>query len=488
MSSGPIIDWSRFDWKPAPDDPILLRREVAAGEAIADIWQRFDHGEQTLFFGAVTTFHVPVPAHTVLSCARRAWTAVRFAVPLVAAHTEYDATGSAFITYRPESDAQAIEAWAARTVRLAEGAQDLDELRSELSRVVLPEAGGDQTMIYVLRYSDTRYGFLLHTSHVPFDSAGVKLVMKGLLQNIARGLGGAAEESFRWGAEATNLLPAAHAIGGVCEDAAYHQTVRSILNDFGTIFQKQRGFRLREHASGQGPTRRLSFVFSEEESTVFFRTCKQVGLTVNQLLHAAVTLITYLDNPPPEPASDELYVYFGLVDARRHLSQEHKFYPGYCLGMSPICVPSKVVGEALPRGEKEALYAAAAAVKAEYARQAAYGGFVLAHAAVIDATFMEMGAKQGNLPPPATGPGYSGDGIGESYLDRIYNDAAGVPRIRIDDIFVSLNKTDPGPFFRTYTWNKRLNLSVDFNEHAMTRDVVQGFLDKWVELTRLIFT
>lgn len=50
------------------------------------------------------------------------------------------------------------------------------------------------------------------------------------------------------------------------------------------------------------------------------------------------------------------------------------------------------------------------------------------------------------------GPWYSGDGIGETYLDAEYADDSGKPVIKVDDFMQSLNKTAPGP----YVCNSRL--------------------------------
>lgn len=44
------------------------------------------------------------------------------------------------------------------------------------------------------------------------------------------------------------------------------------------------------------------------------------------------------------------------------------------------------------------------------------------------------------------GPWYSGDGIGETYLDAEYADDSGKPVIKVDDFMQSLNKTAPGPY------------------------------------------
>lgn len=41
-------------------------------------------------------------------------------------------------------------------------------------------------------------------------------------------------------------------------------------------------------------------------------------------------------------------------------------------------------------------------------------------------------------------------------------------------------------FFRNWTWQDELVLSVDFNENAMPAKDVQGFLEKWAEFIRLV--
>lgn len=43
------------------------------------------------------------------------------------------------------------------------------------------------------------------------------------------------------------------------------------------------------------------------------------------------------------------------------------------------------------------------------------------------------------------GPWYGGDGRGETYLDPVHTDGVGAPVLDLDDFFVALNKTDPGP-------------------------------------------
>jgi hypothetical protein len=43
------------------------------------------------------------------------------------------------------------------------------------------------------------------------------------------------------------------------------------------------------------------------------------------------------------------------------------------------------------------------------------------------------------------GPWYGGDGRGETYLDPVHKNSRGEVVLELDDFFVALNKTDPGP-------------------------------------------
>ncbi|KAI0068647.1 hypothetical protein BV25DRAFT_20689 [Artomyces pyxidatus] len=476
------VDWSKYKWRASPDDPTHYSREAAGSEVIEDVWHRFVHGEQFLFHGTNLTFNAAISPEDLLAHTRKAWVALRFTNPLIGAHTEYTEANVPLITYRSEADVQKVEAWAQRTVKLASNVKDIDELRFELSKVTLPDSNQDQTFVHILQYSETKYGFLLHTSHIPFDGSGVNIIINSLLAKIARSLGGK-EETFQWGTEAVNLPLVSHDLIEVKEDSEFHETLGSVLGDLATHIPKRHGFK--ERSIGPGPTRRLGFRFSAEESQKILDGIKQAGFTVNQFLNAALTIVAYLDNPPASPSSsDGVFVYYGLVDGRKQLPSAHRRHPGYSLAVSGLYVPVKAVGEAIAQGEKHALHETAKIMRTQYLRQAAYKNLLAVQAPFIDIFLTDL--RRGIIPPPAMGPSYAGDGVADDYLDGEYKDDAGVVRITIDNMFVSLNKTDPGPFFRAYTFKKQLNLSVDYNEHAMPRDVVQGFLDKWAELTRLI--
>ncbi|GBE89920.1 hypothetical protein SCP_1702460 [Sparassis crispa] len=57
-------------------------------------------------------------------------------------------------TYRAVQSMAEVSDWAERVVRLAEGTPDLDSLRVEVGKKVIPEPHGDQTFLYIAGRSD----------------------------------------------------------------------------------------------------------------------------------------------------------------------------------------------------------------------------------------------------------------------------------------------------------------------------------------------
>lgn len=159
--------------------------------------------------------------------------------------------------------------------------------------------------------------------------------------------------------------------------------------------------------------------------------------------HGTLSLLTAIDNPP-EPGSPNVVFYYGLVNTRQRLRKEYRdpfAYPGYCLSMSAIQIPVSLVdkyGDSLSSNLKDAIIDFAKAVKREYAHQAAYPSF---QAIAFDQVNMMLSAPP---PPPWLGPWFSGDGHAAIYLRPTYPSNS-VPVLDVDDFFLGLNKTDPGP-------------------------------------------
>ncbi|TFK50405.1 hypothetical protein OE88DRAFT_1712963 [Heliocybe sulcata] len=486
------MDFSRYVWRVSPDDSSKYLREAAGGEVIEDVWNRFNHGEQNLFLAADLELSVDTPVNDFIARAKAAWLAMRFSLPIVAANTEQDEAGNSLVTYKVPHDQQEALEWASRTVRLYEGTTDLDELRYRIGQNKIPEPNGDQTFLYFVTRSSTSYGLLMHTHHTPFDGAGTKIAITKYLQILAPYLSvpSLASKQFQWGKEVENLTPVASEILAPSEPREgepYNQTLAGVMGDLAAAMPRQYGFKTRD--IGPGPTRRASYTFAPEESAKIIQNARSLGYTITQVAHGAVCLVCASDNPPNESTPDDAsFVFYGLVDSRARLAapwSSREGYPGYCLGMSAIVVPVKLVQSSAAEGEKAQLLKLADAVKQEYAKQKSYPSLLAIEAQEVE--MMLAGLRSGAPPPPPwMGPWFAGDGIGETYLQPEYKDSQGNVVVKVTDFFNSLNKTDPGPFFRVHSWNKRLTLAADYNEVAMPRDVVDGFIKKWAELMSIL--
>ena len=97
-------------------------------------------------------------------------------------------------------------------------------------------------------------------------------------------------------------------------------------------------------------------------------------------VHGALSLTAYLDNPPADPDTDALFVYYSLRNMRDVLKEEWsgRGFPGYALGMSPVRVPVSAIAAAMSEGEKNALLKTALLTKAEYDIQVSYGALSMA--------------------------------------------------------------------------------------------------------------
>jgi hypothetical protein len=236
--SFPPVDYSRYVWRESKDEKGYFIREAGGGEAIEDIWNRFSHGEQNLFLGVNVSLRTPISSvHDFVDLVHKAWVALRFSVPTVAAHTEHDNQDNPLITYRVATGQDDASEWAKRTVRLKETSTSLDELRFELSQSPMPEPNKDQTFLYVVPRSATFVDFLLLTSHVPFDGAGVKIIFSKLLKILSEYISNpslATSQSFAWGTEDKNLLPFVTEILAPGEDREgprYTETLGGVMGD-----------------------------------------------------------------------------------------------------------------------------------------------------------------------------------------------------------------------------------------------------------------
>ncbi|KAJ3520564.1 hypothetical protein NM688_g9144 [Phlebia brevispora] len=370
-------------------------------------------------------------------------------------------------------------------------ADNLDDLRVEIGKRPIPSADGDQTFLYILPSSETNYGIVFFSSHVPFDGAGTKAIMNVYLEKLTQYIVDpslAAKEVAAWGPEADKLLPFITEVladSEPREGPAYQQTLKSVMDDLSYTTPRLRGFKPRKF--GPGISRRLGHKFTAEETKALLKAARNEQLTLNHVAHAAMFLMTSEDNPPDaDTPKDAVVMNYGLVNARNHLRAPYNqkdAYPGYCLGASAIWVDVSLIAENAHKSKKEQLITIAKHLKKQYQTQKEYPSLLAIEPEQMDLMVGQLASG----PPPATwiGPWYSGDGRGEDLLDPEHF-SGDKKIIIITDYFHSLNKTQPGPFFRAFSWAGQLQLSVDFNEYAMPRDLVHGFNERWAELIKLV--
>jgi len=235
MSIDYSVDWSRFEWAPSADDSLCYRRELAGAELLADFLIRPPAKDALILSVVEITLRSPLPLMDFVGRLRDVWIALRYTFPIIASQTECDKLGDPFMTYRVEPDVAKVKEWAARTICIANGAQGLDGLRFDLSLKDLPNELGDQTMLHVCRTTDSQYGLLIHTSHVPVDGIGVKIIFNRLLTSLATYIGGAPLPDVKWGSEAVNLTPALpFATTEPLEGSEYTRTLSTIMEDLHT--------------------------------------------------------------------------------------------------------------------------------------------------------------------------------------------------------------------------------------------------------------
>ena len=122
-------------------------------------------------------------------------------------------------------------------------------------------------------------------------------------------------------------------------------------------------------------------------------------------MHGALSVAVYLDNPPADPNTDALIVYFSTKNMRGKFKEEwsrRNDYPGYALGMTPVCIPASGIAVAMSGGEKNAVLAAGRLTKTEYGLQSSYAA--TGTAVVKSMEVILAGLKSG---PPYVGNGFT---------------------------------------------------------------------------------
>ncbi|KAF9018929.1 hypothetical protein BDZ89DRAFT_1164941 [Hymenopellis radicata] len=510
-------DIHKFSWTTlASNDPAFPARTrlLFGGENIHDVMNRYMKGDQTLFFALSIQLIANVPRNKLIVACRESWLWLRYHIPTVACTIHVDGDDQGHLQYHSPTPSSA-SAWADRTFCVHSGL-DLDTLRREVGPWPVPSSAGDQTWLHFsCTDSDSahvsEFGLLFHSHHTPFDGTGVKLIMIRYLEHLSRFLSSSREEvvtALQWGTEVENLTPC---VSDVLSDdeplpipllsddlPTFLHPYYGSLKQVNDTMNDKHGFRARQAATGSLPScHRAALLLSQEDTSFLLTALKSIpsshAYTVTHLAHAALSMVTVNDNPPSK-GSQSFLNNFSITNYRHRLQPEYtRSYTGYSVGTSifriPVSLFSAGTANSTPSQALNArtLAKAMSFVRATYEVQAAIPAplSTMGQLAELQAVSMKKAATKSLITPNHCYM-FSSDGIGERYLPPEYADENGAPVLCIKSFFTSLNRVDPGPFFRISTWKGQMELSADYNSKAVDGATVKRHLEKWKEFMFLV--
>ncbi|KAG2097391.1 hypothetical protein BD769DRAFT_1614434 [Suillus cothurnatus] len=507
-------DLEQFRWKPFKGEGFRngCVRPLGGAEHAQDILNRHIKGDQTLFFGVIVDLHDPVSTTKLASSAQECWCWLRFQIPTIASSvngSDLELPTMAYTTASPEE----ISRWAHRTLIVHSPSYiDLDQLRVNEGQKKVPSSDGDQTWMHLVpgeiaNGTVSKFGLLFHTHHTPFDGTGLKIVMNRYLMQLARVLSDSysASDSIEWGNELENLPPAAYNILNSHEplpispnspeepsfDHEYYKSLGSVLAGFGAAAKDTYGFRARQKDAGWPKTRRAEVSLTREESGGIQTASKISGFTLTHLAHAALAMVVIADNPPDSASSSHYLNNMSLANLRGRLDSKYSLHPGYVLGVSMTRIPVSAFlspdGSVFPLN-KNILLKVADIAKEQYRAHIELPAALSCMPQVGEAFASAIvPAATANVLPPNQCYSFSSDGKGENYLNSTFADNAGNTLFSVAKFFTSVNRVDPGPFFRLSSWGGVIDLSADYNSNLVKTEDVVDFLNQWKRFMLLAF-
>ncbi|KAG2089629.1 uncharacterized protein F5147DRAFT_725748 [Suillus discolor] len=499
-------DLEQFKWKPFKGEGGRngCTRPLGGAEHAQDLMNRHIKGDQTLFFGLSLDLHNPVSITKLTSSAQECWCWLRFQIPIIATSVNGFDPELPTITYTTASP-QEISQWVHRTLIVHPPSNiDLDQLRVDEGQKKVPSSDGDQTWMHFLpgeiaNGTVSKFGLLFHTHHTPFDGTGLKIIMTRYLTQLARVLSDSysASDSIEWGNELGNLPPAAYNILNSNEplpispnsleepsfDHEYYKSLGIVLTGFGAAGKDAYGFRARPKDTDWPKTRRAEVLLTREESGGIQTASKIVGFTLTHLAHAALAMVVIADNPPDSASSSHYLNNMSLANFRGRLDSKYSLHPGYILGVFMAKIPVSAFLSpdrgVLPL-DKNMLLKVADLAKEQYRAHVELPAALscMPRVGEVFASAVVPAAKADMLPPNQC-YSFSSDGKGENYLNSTFADDAGNTLLSVTKFFTSVNRVDPGPFFRLSSWGGVIELSADYNSNIVKTEDVVDYLNQW---------
>jgi hypothetical protein len=170
------MTYNKYRWQASKTAPSIFHCYVVGAECFVDFKNRHLQGHSNIILGIKADIGPAISTNVVLSAACTAWMSLCFAVPTVAALAEIDDEDKRLLVYQVASSSPEAEEWAMHTVHPLH-AKMWDNAHSQLSQRTLPDQQGNQTFVYVVPQTASRYTFIFYTNHATFDGTGIKGLM-----------------------------------------------------------------------------------------------------------------------------------------------------------------------------------------------------------------------------------------------------------------------------------------------------------------------
>ncbi|KAG2134036.1 uncharacterized protein EDB93DRAFT_1331335 [Suillus bovinus] len=507
-------DLEQFKWKPFKGEGVRngCTRPLGGGELVHEICNRYLKGDQTLFFGVTIDLHDTMSITKLSSSAQECWSWLRFQVPTIASsilnESDYKLPMLIYTTASP----QEISRWVQRTLIIHPPSHiDLNQLRINEGLKKVPSSEGDYTWMHLVPGEIangivSKFCLLFHTHHSLFDGAGLKIVVNRYLAQLAKVLSDSysASEFMEWGNELGNIPPAAYnilnskeslpispdSLEDPCFDHDYYKSLGSVLSALGASTKDKYGFSARPKDTKWPKTCRAEVLFTREESERILAASKISGFTLTHLAHAALAMVVIADNPPNSLSSSHYLNNPSMANFRGRLDPKHALHPGYALGISIARIPVSAFlsadGSVLPL-DRDILLRVADIAKGQYRALIELPAGLSCMPQGCEAFAMiNVHAASTNMLPPNQCYSFSSDGKGENYLNHTFADDTGKPVLTVNKFFTSLNRLDPGPFFRLSSWGGVIDLGADYNSNIVKTEDVMNYLNQWKRFLLLI--
>ncbi|KAG2048192.1 hypothetical protein BDR06DRAFT_1013206 [Suillus hirtellus] len=507
-------DLEQFKWKPFKDEGVRSgwARPLGGGEHVHEIFNRYAKGDQMLFFGVTIDLHDPVSITKLRSSAQECWCWLRFQVPTIASSILNDSDHKLPTLIYTTASSQEISQWTQRTLIIHPPSHiDLAQLRVDEGQMKVPSSDGDYTRMHlvpgeIVNGAVSKFGLLFHTHHSLFDGSGLKIVMNCYLAQLAKVFSDSysASELIEWGNELKNLPPAVYnilnskealpippdSLEEPCFDHDYYKSLAGVLSTLGASTKDTYGFSARPKDTEWPKTRRAEVSFTREESERILTASKISGFTITHIAHAALAMVAIADNPPNLASSSHYLNSPSSANFRGRLDPKHVLHPGYAITIFITRIPVSAFlspdGSVLPL-DRDMLLQVADIAKGQYRTIIESPAGLSCMPQVVEAFAMvTVPAASANMLPPNQCYSFSSDGKGENYLNHTFADDAGKPILSVNKFFTSLNRIDPGPFFRLSSWGGVIDLGADYNSNIVKTEDVMNYLNQWKRFLLLI--